>query len=171
MRYTLFIDDVRFPKESPQLISYDLVMIARSFEDAVSIVENYGCPTTISFDHDLGPGPTGYDFAKWLVEKDLDRDGEFIPEDFSFVVHSANIVGSQNITHLLTAYLKNRKQQSHHQAIRKINCIICSKCRIVLSENPEEFDHITKCHRCGAEFKKDEKNSECIDENTEKKNL
>jgi hypothetical protein len=47
----------------------------------------------ISFDHDLGAGPTGYDVACELER--LAYRGELKPPEFA--VHSANPVGAQRI--------------------------------------------------------------------------
>jgi len=44
-----------------------------------------------------------FDFAKWLIERDMDVSD--MPADFSFNVHSANPVGSANIQGLLDSYL------------------------------------------------------------------
>lgn len=87
--------------------------IARTYDAAVSLCKAQGCPSLISFDHDLGleddgSEKTGYDLAKWLVETDLDMDGNFIPEGFEFHVHSSNPVGAANISGLLNSYLSNR---------------------------------------------------------------
>lgn len=103
----LFLDDERSPKTPGAW------QIARSFDEAVSLLSYYGCFSYISFDHDLGDGvPTGHDLAKWLVDKDLDAGGKFIPTDFGFNVHSANPVGRANIEALLSSYLKHREQNS-----------------------------------------------------------
>ena len=51
--------------------------------------------------------PTGYDFAKWLVDMDMDNIYKF-PENFSFHVHSANPVGKANIEGYLNNYLNFR---------------------------------------------------------------
>jgi hypothetical protein len=71
-----------------------------------------GCPDFVSFDHDLGDRhePTGYDVAKWMVNKDLDMDGEFMPDKFMFEVHSANPPGRENIAGLLNSYLKSKRE-------------------------------------------------------------
>ena len=104
----MFLDDEREPK-TPGVWA-----VARNFEDAVSLCVPLA-PDYISFDHDLGDGPTGYDFAKWLVERDLERPG-FIPAGFEFNVHSANVVGRANIEHLLSNYLKQRASEHPEQA-------------------------------------------------------
>ena len=99
-KYNLFLDDIRTPKNGDWTI-------ARSFAEAVSIVEKHGYPAHVSFDHDLGDNvPTGMDFAKWLVEQDLDNQN--MPEDFDYTVHSANPPGRENIKGLMHGYLKSK---------------------------------------------------------------
>lgn len=98
--WKMFIDDERFPVD-------ETMVIVRSLDEAKSKIEELGVPEFISFDHDLGDNvPTGFDLAKFLVEKDLDLDGKFLPENFSFYVHSANPVGKKNIEGLLGQYLE-----------------------------------------------------------------
>lgn len=101
----MFIDDERFPPKSWTHFNFVCV---RSVESAIDFCISNGCPSYISFDHDLGGGPTGFDFAKWLIEQDLDRKG-FLPNNFEFVVHSMNPIGRANITFLLTNYLAQRR--------------------------------------------------------------
>lgn len=106
MKKKLYLDDLRdLPDES--------YILARSYEEAILYVKHNGIPPFISFDHDLGVDedekllPTGFDFAKWLVEMDMDNIYKF-PENFSFYVHSANPVGKANIESYLSNYLKIR---------------------------------------------------------------
>lgn len=100
----LFLDDIRFPP----LNAYEWIIV-RSFDEGVSYLENNPCPSVISFDHDLGEADekTGYDFAKWLCDRDMDQPG-FLPHDFMFVVHSMNPVGATNIKAYMNAYLTQR---------------------------------------------------------------
>jgi hypothetical protein len=49
---------------------------------------------------------TGYDFAKWLVFRDLQDRGDFLPKDFDFIVHSMNPVGAKNIREYLNSYIE-----------------------------------------------------------------
>jgi hypothetical protein len=99
----LFLDDERFPPAGPGW------WIVRSTEDAIKYMVQNGCPSFISFDHDLGDGKlTGADLSRWMVEQDLDSDGQFIPADFSYYVHSQNPVGAANITGWLDGYLGQR---------------------------------------------------------------
>ena len=106
MSYRLYLDDLRTPID-------DSFVVVRSFEAACKIVLSRGAPSFISFDHDLGADkngwllPTGYDFAKWLVDMDMDNIYKF-PENFTFHVHSANPAGKANIEGYLNNYLKSR---------------------------------------------------------------
>ena len=98
----LYIDDERNPKAGV----WDIV---RSYNAAVHYMCKNGVPLYISFDHDLGDMvPTGFDIAKWMVERDLDDKGNFIPKNFEFNVHSANPIGVANIAGLLNGYLEIR---------------------------------------------------------------
>ena len=101
--WKLYLDDIRHPDDSNYII-------ARTVEEAQQLIEKYGVPEHISFDHDLGVDdvgnllPTGYDFVKWLVEMDMDGNIE-LSSDFTFMVHSQNPVGAENIRVYLSNYL------------------------------------------------------------------
>lgn len=99
MAWKLFLDDIR--------ACDDDCVLARSVPEAISLIENKGFPSFISFDHDLGDElPTGKDFVNLIIDKCLDRDW-VIPKDFSFEVHSDNPVGSANIRETLNSYLNH----------------------------------------------------------------
>lgn len=101
--WKLFIDDERMPVDESGYI------ICRDVETAKTLIDKMGCPIFISFDHDLGENrQTGYDLAKYIVEKDMDWFGTFIPSAFFFYVHSQNPVGKMNIQKYLDNYLKMR---------------------------------------------------------------
>lgn len=103
----VFLDDIRTPPEKGVWIT------VRNAETAQKFCRVFGCPSVISFDHDLGEDKlTGFDFAKWLVERDLDHAGAFIPKDFDFKIHSANPVGAANIEGLLRPYLAQRGENN-----------------------------------------------------------
>ena len=98
MRYALFLDDERFPS------IYGETVIARNFDDACYCVESLGVPYYISFDHDLGEGKDGYDFAKWMVDYILTNRLQ-LPPDFDFYVHSMNPVGAKNIREYMFSFM------------------------------------------------------------------
>lgn len=125
----LFLDDERKPSDVTWIdIGSGPWEIVRSYDEAVAWVQQNGFPDVISFDHDLGyekfdtnengiivvtdsrPAPSGFDFAKWLIEYDMDLSPGFdgFPEDFKFTVHSMNPVGAKNIRGLLDSYFAQR---------------------------------------------------------------
>ena len=100
MTYTLFLDDERHPTDHTNVI-------VRSFNDATEYVMTHGTPGHVCFDHDLGFGKTGYDFAHWLIDRDLDGFG--FPETFS--VHSQNPIGAANIRMAMESYMRHPMSQ------------------------------------------------------------
>jgi hypothetical protein len=104
--WTLFLDDIRFPESVKLVGPKSKVIICRSFDDAVWSINNYGMPDFISFDHDLGEGKTGYDFAKWLGDYIMDNNMK-IDSWFTYQVHSANPVGAKNIDEYMKNLIKN----------------------------------------------------------------
>ena len=103
MKFRLFIDDERFPSG---IWREDEWVIARDYEAACQAVKQRGMPTDISFDHDLGEGPTGADFADWLIGCMLNKNWKF-PKGFDYYVHSQNPVGAANIRGKMDAALKH----------------------------------------------------------------
>lgn len=94
----LFLDDERFPPEDGRVWR-----ICRTYKEAVETVTLLGPPDYISFDHDLGDGPTGHDFSKWLIDYLLDTGYDW---NGKFFVHSQNPIGKENIEKLLDSYLR-----------------------------------------------------------------
>lgn len=101
--YRMFLDDERDPPNDGPWV------VVRDFRTAVDVFNTHGCPTHISFDHDLGSELTGFDVAKELIDLDMDTTIT-IPENFTYYVHSQNPVGRDNITGLLDSYLKFKKE-------------------------------------------------------------
>jgi len=123
MKY-LFLDDERMPRDVKWLLIGGVGswgadwQIVRSFNEAKEWVLKNGFPDVISFDHDLGDahyygdysdGNTGMDFAKWLVEYDMDTNT--MPTDFKFTVHSMNPQGVINIETLMNNYIRFRRNK------------------------------------------------------------
>lgn len=102
MRTYLYLDDERTPTTP---MPWNIV---RCFDDAVAFVQANGIPDYISFDHDINSEPnTGYTFAKWLVEQDMNETHLF-PLGFEYNVHSANPVGRDNIVGYLEDYRRHK---------------------------------------------------------------
>lgn len=110
MTYKMFLDDIRNPEWVYPSQDVNGWMVCRSVAEALTVIADLGWPEWISFDHDLGHSddPTGYDLAWELVEQDLDHQS--MPDNFGFSVHSANVVGSENIRNLLNNYLAQKSK-------------------------------------------------------------
>lgn len=99
-KFGLWLDDERQPNKN--FLKYvESYFIATSYEDAIFYLANFRDDENyedlfVDFDHDLGEEKTGYDFAKYLLEKEIKIGG--------FSVHSMNPVGAMNIINLLTRY-------------------------------------------------------------------
>lgn len=87
MSYKLFIDDERHP------VTNDFIIV-RNYDEAMSVINEKGLPSFISFDHDLGEGKSGYDVARAICEYCFTNN---IQPDFDYYVHSQNPVGAKYI--------------------------------------------------------------------------
>lgn len=136
MKVFLFLDDdifdidkIRKPRIYYPLIgandilekmnSYEKIEFFTTVEGAIDWIEKNGCPNFISFDNDLKRDLEGRDLAKWLVEKDLDNNGDFIPDDFEYFVHSQNIDAKKAINALLENYLNFKKSENNSNKVNK----------------------------------------------------
>ena len=107
--FKLFLDDLREVKDIyPDALDGEFI-VARNFEDAMVRVLVHGIPEFISFDNDLGENEKeGYDFAKWLVECEMDGVLEF-PKNFDYHVHSANPKAWANIPGYFNSYFDQKE--------------------------------------------------------------
>jgi hypothetical protein len=102
-------------------------IIVRNYNAFVDYITKNGIPAFVSFDHDLGHDAyvefsraytsdkkfnyenvkerTGYECAKWLVEKCLDENQPFP----NYQVHSMNPIGKSNIESYIESYIKSSK--------------------------------------------------------------
>jgi hypothetical protein len=123
----IYLDDIRTPIE-------DGWEIVRNYKDFVDLIEKTGLENIekISLDHDLGETAigeyfnnvipnsridysnieekTGYDCTKWLVDHYQNNNKVRFPE---VLVHSANPVGSKNITSYINNFLKHIGQEEN----------------------------------------------------------
>lgn len=94
MTYKLFLDDERSPLD-------DSWTVFRTVNQAMSYVHEFGPPTHMSLDHDLGANEqTGYDFVKQYVELLFEKSNDDKHYDFlevNLYVHSQNPVGKLNM--------------------------------------------------------------------------
>ena len=99
MTYWLYLDDIREP---PALSAGDKYIVLRSSQEAISYVKQHGIPEYMSLDHDLGGDDTTMVFLRWLSDEYYD---EQIP---TYVVHSSNPVGKQNIISIMSSWKKSK---------------------------------------------------------------
>lgn len=111
----LFLDDIRNPHLQYQYnrgMDPSEITWVKSYDEFCDWIEENGLPEEVSFDHDLGDfrmvdgvrvEKTGMDCAKFLVEYCMDENQK-LP---SYSVHSANVVGAENINNFLQNFLKN----------------------------------------------------------------
>lgn len=100
MPYQLFLDDERDPPTQGSWV------VVRSVAQAVRHILAHGAPNYVSFDNDLGRRLEGRHLARWLVRRDVQAQGQFLPETFDFYVHSQNSVNG--IEGVLREYLNQR---------------------------------------------------------------
>ena len=100
--FRLFLDDLKFPPAKGEWA------IARSSREAIEMMEANGCPEFVSFDHDLGGPDQATAVVDWMVGKDLDAGGRWIPDGFGYAIHSENPIGARNIKGKLDGYLAHR---------------------------------------------------------------
>ena len=98
MIYNIWIDDMR---PAP---SKDNLVVFKNAEDAIKWFEKADEILNSDIfhfwlDHDLGSRKSGYDFAKWFIEWNMETK---IP--MSFHLLTANPVGAFNIRQLFTHY-------------------------------------------------------------------
>lgn len=137
MSYNLFLDDIRTPNKDVNYMSPGVTnlyrtlpwKIARSYNDFVLIITEYGLPDLISFDHDLADihydireegykswneyydtpeeirEMTGYDCVKWLCAYCAENHRSFP----NYILHSMNEIGVQN----MKTYIENFRKHNN----------------------------------------------------------
>ena len=106
MGYRLFLDDERYPPDDGGEWT-----VVRSVAEAQETVVRLGFPDYVSFDNDLGDRlPEGRDFARWLIEIELDLDSGGMPDNFGWCCHTQNPVARDAIDGLLVRYVEHKRQ-------------------------------------------------------------
>lgn len=116
MKTLLWVDDARNPMEDDWMNFSPIgrnckVIWAQSYQEAIDFLEKEW-PDAICLDHDLGEEKSGYDIAKYIVDRCID-EGKKLPE---FASQSANPVGRENIITLLSNY-KRHELLDHIQKV------------------------------------------------------
>ena len=104
MGWTMFLDSSRAPMYS--------AIAARSVVEAKQLCLHRGAPSHLVLEYYLGAGQaTGLEFVEWLVKVDKDMGGRFIPQDFTYYIHSQNSEGIELINELFIGYLEERSKK------------------------------------------------------------
>lgn len=103
MFYLLYLDDMRLPMWSEA----STLKFAKSYDEAVEIVRQFGFPTIVDLDHDLGEGKNGSDFVTWLIEFDMEHG--VMPKNFEYYCHSSNTDGAKNIMSKFDSYMRSKE--------------------------------------------------------------
>ena len=116
MTWRLFLDDERDPPRKGGEWT-----VARSCAEAEAFCIEHGAPSFVSFDNDLGDpaGREGWHFAQWLIDRDLDAAGTWLPADFAWFVHSQNPVRRDDIHGRLARYADWRSAAPRHGQPRR----------------------------------------------------
>lgn len=106
MKTLLWVDDYRNPFENDWLNFSPIgrncnVVWVKSYQEAINYLDK-NWPNAICLDHDLGEEKSGYDIAKYIVDRCINECRE-LP---LFASQSANPVGRENILGLLNRYKK-----------------------------------------------------------------
>ena len=106
-KYSIWLDDER--PINPIWIKQNKninILAPKNYIEFENIIKKNKLPVSISFDHDLGEGKTGYDAMKFLVNYIIDNNLEDEAIDIVINVHSANPVGAKNIEMYWQNFLK-----------------------------------------------------------------
>ena len=95
----LFLDGERFSS----IAGLKMRIISSQIEAIEWLKTCKQAPIFVSFENDLEE--SDYIVAKWMVEKDIETCGKWIPKDFVFNSRSTNSIFHQNIEYLFTNYL------------------------------------------------------------------
>lgn len=103
MSYKLYIDDERLPPESrPDFI------LAKTYHEAITIIEEKGIPEHISFDYYLDRHFTGLDVAMWLITHCEYHDLE---PNFTYQCHSSDKSARRDLVEFLDKNIEILKKE------------------------------------------------------------
>lgn len=119
MKYKLFLDDCRVPKDvliykSLSIYDKEHWIIVKNFNQFVDYIRRKGIPEVISFDHDLcdfyyseeeTKEKTGHDAVKWFIDYLEEHQIKTLPD---CLFHSQNPIGNLAMTQTWNDYKRYR---------------------------------------------------------------
>ena len=106
MLFNIWIDDMRQPPHKDNLVVFRNAESAIEWFKREEEITSNDC-FCLYLDHDLGEGMSGYDFCKWFIEWNYERQ-----YNTTFVLLTANPVGRDNMRQLMTHY--GYKEKYHY---------------------------------------------------------
>jgi hypothetical protein len=108
MSYKLFLDDRRTPertepysKKPPHSNFWDDIKIARTYDDAVEIINEFGAPYMLMLDYFLGDDHfLGIDVVEYFVEYIME-DQSRLPDNFHYHCHTNSDTGARKMSEKL----------------------------------------------------------------------
>jgi hypothetical protein len=102
MMWKLWLDDQLDDPDAPARHTPAGYIGAKSSEKARELVIKHGVPGFMNLDHDLGENDRAMDFLHWLA-LEFATEGP-VPD---FAIHSANPIGSANITSFMYSWKRS----------------------------------------------------------------
>ena len=104
MTWKLWLDDQLDDPDAPARHTPAGYTGAKSSEEARELVIKHGIPQIMNLDHDLGDDDDAMKFLHWLA-LEFATEGP-VPD---FLVHSANPIGSQNISSFMRSWARSTR--------------------------------------------------------------
>ena len=112
LNYSLFLDDVRYPFDNLNQKNW---IVARTADHFKQTIANFGFPSLLSLDHDLGDAKfTGLDAIKFLCSLDMESksNGKFnFSDNFDITTHGNNSIANEQIINYYKDYIQFKKKQ------------------------------------------------------------
>lgn len=115
MSYYLFLDDKRFPRNTPEYRDFPIdffrkIKIARNCREAIEIITEFGLPAKMMLDYDLGEDiHTGMDVVNYFISLVKDCPSALDP-DFEYFIHSNSQAGTVLMREALDNFLKEMRK-------------------------------------------------------------
>jgi 5'-nucleotidase len=133
MHWKIFLDGERFPKDTSW-------MIARSADEAVVLIAQYGYPSEMSLDFDLGKNkPTGLDFLKQITDEVMSSWPNLDFPEVEFECHSNDIDGRCKILGLWKSFQNKLARKN-----ARTDLMPATTSRVVLEQ--QDFDSQSPAH-------------------------
>lgn len=122
--YKLFLDDIRDPEK---LYPGEDWVIARTYGEFLSIIEERGTPVEVSLDNDLGEQKEGYDALKWMVANDIRTRVYRVHTDNNRATDDISILAKNWLNHLIDENLIDPDIEPPLMVYKEMSMFLISK--------------------------------------------